>query len=403
MDKLIKLSIDKSMWKVCKLGDIASEVSVRVDNPAKSKYDRFVGLEHFESGELKIRQWGTTNSITSSAKAFQKGDVLFARRNAYLRRASIVEFDGCCSGDAFVLREAHEMLVTGFLAFIVNSSELWDFANSNAAGTMSKRVKWSDLANYEIALPPKDQQFQLCELFWAINQVVENDLNLKLKTLNLFESSRNAIFSSNNSDHYLSVLRDRDFNNTSFAQILDVKMLNGIYKSKEFQGEGVRIINMGELFAYSIIRDAEMSLISLTDKEKQQFLVNEGDLIFARRSIVVEGAGQCSIVGRHLTPMTFESSMIRVRLDSNKVNSKFIYHFLKSNEGRKRMRRIVGFTTIAGITGSDLAKVKVPVISINKQNKILDYLDQFDSLFASLDFKISSSKLIQKSLINYIF
>ena len=37
-----------------------------------------------------------------------KGDILFARRNAYLRRCSAVDFDGICSGDAIVLRRKNK-------------------------------------------------------------------------------------------------------------------------------------------------------------------------------------------------------------------------------------------------------------------------------------------------------
>ena len=167
------LNIDKSNWVLTPIGDLADEISKRVDNPSDSGYEKFVGLEHFVSGDLKIRQWGSTEILTSSTKAFESGDILFARRNAYLRRASLVSFDGVCSGDAFVLRENHEKVVPGFLTFVMNSNALWDFANANAAGTMSKRVKWRDLANYEFLLPPKDQQSEIAELFWAMDEMIE--------------------------------------------------------------------------------------------------------------------------------------------------------------------------------------------------------------------------------------
>lgn len=185
---MTELNIDKSSWTLTKLGDVASDISKRVDNPSESEYDRFVGLEHFVSGDIKIKNWGTTENLASSAKAFKAGDILFARRNAYLRRASLVDFDGCCSGDAFVLRENHDKVVPGFLAFLMNSNALWDFANSNAAGTMSKRVKWRDLANYEFLLPPKDQQAQLAELLWAMDEVIERERTL-LKRVELYKMS----------------------------------------------------------------------------------------------------------------------------------------------------------------------------------------------------------------------
>ena len=46
------LNLDKSKWKPVKLGDLADEISIRVDNPGQSKYERFIGLDSFVSGEL---------------------------------------------------------------------------------------------------------------------------------------------------------------------------------------------------------------------------------------------------------------------------------------------------------------------------------------------------------------
>ena len=172
------LNLDKTGWKLTKVGDLAKDISKRVDNPGESEYDRFVGLGNFVSGDIKIKTWETTENLASSAKAFKSGDILFARRNAYLRRASLVDFDGCCSGDAFVLRENHDKIAPGFLAFLMNSNALWDYANSNAAGTMSKRVKWRDLAEYEFLLPPKDQQEHLAKLLWAMDDVIESQNHL---------------------------------------------------------------------------------------------------------------------------------------------------------------------------------------------------------------------------------
>ena len=154
------MNIDKSGWKLVKLGDLVQDINKRVENPSESIHDRFVGLEHFGSGDLKIKAWEHTENLVSTTKEFEAGDILFARRNAYLKRASLVDFSGVCSGDAFVLRENHQKVVPGFISFVVNSEPLWTYANSNAAGTMSKRVKWRDLANYEFLLAQRSTSRQ---------------------------------------------------------------------------------------------------------------------------------------------------------------------------------------------------------------------------------------------------
>lgn len=166
----------KPGWKISTLDEVATEISNRTDNPSKSGFERFVGLEHFDSCELKIRRWGSTSDLISAMKLFSKGDTLFARRNAYLRRASKVEFDGVCSGDAIVLREKSKYLVEGFLPLLMNTDAFWEYALANAAGSMSKRVNVKSLMKYQFPLPPKDEQRGIADILWAADESVESRL-----------------------------------------------------------------------------------------------------------------------------------------------------------------------------------------------------------------------------------
>lgn len=395
-------NLDKSNWQTYRFDQIAKNISERVD-PNNTDLEVYIGLEHIDPESIHIKRTGTPDDVNGQKLRCYPGDVIFGRRRTYQRKAAIVTTDGFCSAHSLVLRANPDVIESKLFPFFLHSDLFMHRAIDISVGSLSPTINWGTLKNQEFLLPPKNQQAQLAELLWAMDEVVENDLKLKSSNSNFFEATRNSVFALNKSGHHLNVLNDDQYLNKTFSQILKIKMLNGIYKPKEFQGKGERMINMGELFAYPVITDEEMSLISLTDKEKEQFLVDEGDLIFARRSLVVEGAGRCSIIGRHHTPMTFESSMIRVRLDSNKVNPKYIYHFLKSDEGKRRIRRIVGFTTVAGIASSDLASIKVPIVSIERQNQITNYLSMFDTLFLTLISKVSNSKALQKSLINQIF
>ena len=166
------MNLKKEIWSESTVEDVATEKSVRIDKPSESEYEKFVGLEHFESGELKIKRFGSTADLNSAMKLFSKGDLLFARRNAYLKRASIANFKGVCSGDAIVI-EQNDKLVSEFLVLLFNSSNFWEYAISNAAGTMSKRVKWRDLAKFKFKLPPKDEQEKILSLFLTLEKQIE--------------------------------------------------------------------------------------------------------------------------------------------------------------------------------------------------------------------------------------
>lgn len=157
--------LTKANCKAFSIGDLAVEVPDRTDNPQKSGIDKFIGLEDFETGELTIQKFSSTEKLVSSMKLCKEGDVLFARRNAYLKRASITEFDAVCSGDVIVMRANQQIILPKFLILIMNTDEFWEFAMSNAAGTMSKRVKWRDLATYTVELPDLKIQAKILGIF----------------------------------------------------------------------------------------------------------------------------------------------------------------------------------------------------------------------------------------------
>ena len=104
-----------------------------------------------------------------------------------------------------------------------------------------------------------------------------------------------------------------------FREVLATGVRNGIYKPVEYHGRGAQIVNMGELFAHPRLRAVPMRRIDVDGTELDRFGLNELDLLFARRSLVAEGAGKCSIVLEVNEPTVFESSIIRARPKSEEA------------------------------------------------------------------------------------
>ena len=152
-----------------------------------------------------------------------------------------------------------------------------------------------------------------------------------------------------------------------FADLLLQPLRNGVYKTKEFHGRGVKIVNMGELFGYPRLADIPMKRVELSSSELEKSQLRTGDLLFARRSLVAEGAGRCCLVKDAREPTTFESSIIRARPDEKQVLSEYLFYFFSSPQGRELMRTILRQVAVSGITGSDLAELKIPVPSLRAQ------------------------------------
>jgi len=169
-------------------------------------------------------------------------------------------------------------------------------------------------------------------------------------------------------------------NKTPFEKLYLEPSRNGVYKRKEFHGYGYKIVNMGEIFKYDFIINQDMKRVSLTDTELSSNKLLDGDLIFARRSLVEEGVGKCSIILNPSEATTFESSIIRVRLDKNKALPKFYYYYFKSPLGRSKISSISTGVNIKGIRGSELKNLEVLSPPLRTQHKIASILSAYDDL-----------------------
>ena len=142
------------------LGDVATERKETYKG-SKAGYP-IVGLEHLIPEEITLTTWSEDSENTFS-KMFHKGDILFGRRRAYLKKAAVAPFDGICSGDITVIQADPEKIIPELLPFIIQNDTLFDFAVGKSAGSLSPRVKWQHLKNYEFELPNMDKQRELAE------------------------------------------------------------------------------------------------------------------------------------------------------------------------------------------------------------------------------------------------
>lgn len=172
------------------------------------------------------------------------------------------------------------------------------------------------------------------------------------------------------------------FDSVRFGNIFAEPQKNGLTRPKKVRGSGFPMVNMGELFAYPRIKDIAMDLVPV-EKKENHFFLEEGDLLFARQSLVLSGAGQCSIFMGNNSPTVFESHLIRCRLNKESYNPQFYFYFFRSLEGRKAVEAIVEQGAGAsGIRGSDLVNILVP-------NPPKSFQDEAAFVLCSIDDRIA--------------
>jgi len=379
------MRLNKDKWVKTAIEDIAFEINKRVENPSKSEYDRFVGLEEFETGQFEIRKWTSTDNLVSAMKSFRSGDVLFARRNVYLRRASRVNFNGVCSGDAIVLREKSNDEF-GLLTFILNTDVFWEYAITNAAGTMSKRVKWRDLARYYVLMPPVEEQNQISSLFLSIESLIIRMEGQKTNLLSLQESLVNGLLQPE--PKFGNLLSSNNCTTTSFDEIAECDIRYPEHSNVVSRFIGLENIEPGN---FQLQRSGDIANGTTFTKR-----FSKGDVLFGKRRAylkkvaIADFDGLCS--GDILVIRAKGKKMLQELLPYYISSDTFIQHAISTSAGSLSPRT----------KWKDLAEMEVTIPDVKVQEKILKVFQQIQTNIQQLKQQKLTLKNLKQKLLNEI-
>ena len=193
--EIIEKRIDKSKWVELKFSNICENIVEKVV-PKKSNLNHYIGLKHLDSGSLKIRRYGQTSNLDGDKLKIYKGDIIFAKRNAYLKRVSIADFDAVASAHSMVLRAKSKNISPQFLPFFLLSDLFWQKAIEISVGSLSPTINWKSLAKQQFSIPPIDQQVKLSKILWSLNNLIEKEKELHT-SLDIFFRSKIKYISNN--------------------------------------------------------------------------------------------------------------------------------------------------------------------------------------------------------------
>lgn len=171
--------LKKNTESTVAFGDVVQLSKKRSQDPEADGFERYIGLEHLEPGDLKVRRWGEISDGVTFTSVFHRGQVLFGKRRAYQRKVAIAEFSGVCSGDIYVLEPKGNQLLPELLPFICQSESFYDYVISMSQGGLSPRVNWKALAEYKFTLPSKEDQRRFAEALQAVQKTKESLQALK--------------------------------------------------------------------------------------------------------------------------------------------------------------------------------------------------------------------------------
>lgn len=370
-----------NMTHVC-LGDVAREIKQKV--PVGQELPT-VGLEHLDPGEIELAHWDE-GVETTFTKAFSKGQVLFGRRRAYLRKAAVAPFDGICSGDITVIA-AKDGLSPRLLPFIVQNESLFDHAVTNSAGSLSPRVKWQSLSQFEFELPNADKQEELADILWAAQETRSCYKQLLTACGDVVKSQ------------FVEMFGDEKWGFKPLSECVD-----SIDTGKSMNcGEGPRGVGGFGVLKLSALSSGTFVASENKVISKDNFMsikeVEKGDLLFARKN-TPELVGTAVYVPNEVKGLMFPDLVFRMK--PKDVNALYLLAYMRSDRGLDLIQGMAhgSAKSMVNIPKTQLARLPVPVPPLELQQEFAGFVAQVDKSKFAVQKALDELNATTKKILN---
>lgn len=183
---------------------------------------------------------------------------------------------------------------------------------------------------------------------------------------------------------------------------------NGLYKPKsDYSDNGTPILRIDGFYDGFIVKDYYYKRVNLTVDEITRYSLEIGDLIVNRVNSMPY-LGKCALV-RFLGETTvFESNMMRIKLDNEKVNGDFLTYYLSSSTGRKELTKSAKqAVNQASINQTDVGNAIVPMPPVEIQKRLLTYIESrlsvCDSIEQTVDTALQQAEAMRQNILKDAF
>jgi restriction endonuclease S subunit len=350
-----------------RFGDVVREVNAAEKNPFAAGLDRYVGLEHLEPEDLRVRSWGNVADGTTFTRVFRSGQVLFGKRRVYQRKAAVPDFDGICSGDILVFEAKPAVagkvsLLPKLLPFVVQTDGFVNHAKATSGGSLSPRTKFKELAKYRFALPSSSAEQ---ERIAALLKEADNTSGGYDLVRSAAEKAADAFVSE-----YVLAANAESGTTTlgGDAEIAYGLTVNAERRDLEDESPYLRVANVQR----NALDLTEVKFIGATADDVSSSLLHEHDVL------VVEGHADPTEIGRaalwrsEIEGCLHQNHILRIRCGDAWL-AEFVLMYLNSADGRRYFRRHAKSSSgLYTINSAVLRNIRLPKLDVASQAALVE-------------------------------
>ena len=361
-------------WPRVSFGDVVKLNKTRVADPVADDIERYVGIEHIEPEDLRIRSWGSVADGTTFTNYFEPGQVLFVKRRAYQRKVAVADFSGVCSGDIYVFESKNwDVLLPELLPFLCQSESFFEHAVGTSAGSLSPRTNWTQLANYEFALPPLAEQRRVAEVLHAADATVSGYAGALNAAVALRASIRISEFDPHRSPP--STLKEL----CNDGRGIQIGPFGAQLHQSDYVETGVPVVMPTNMIEDEIDLESTAKISEEKANELAVHRVKPGDILLPRRGELDRRA----YVEKPHEGLLCGTGSIRIRVDES-VSSRAVFHALSSAHSVQWLVGNAVGTTMPNLNTTIVGRIPIALPSKSRQEIVVKQLDNLETQIARI-------------------
>lgn len=386
-------------WVKIKLGEV---LVVKNGYAYKSQDFSDSGIPVIRISNIKDGQVLTKNSVMVSEELYnesfivKRGDILVAMSGATTGKYGIYEGNEIALQNQRVgnLQLISDQVSKKYIYYLLGvlKGQIEDVAYGAAQPNISAKM----IEELEVTLAPlPDQQrivAKLDAIFGHLDVLREKLEQIPVLLKNFRQQVLTQAVTGELTREWRAGKDLGEWEETTFGEVMEGTPKNGAYFPKDLYGSGTWIIRI-DAFYDGFLKDwSKLQRVNISKSELEQYNIQIGDILINRVNSM-DYLGKCMLVDKLPEPCIYESNMMRMRLQMEKITSEFTRVFLTSPIGLKELRKNAKqAVNQASINQKDVMQVQISVPCLDEQNEIVKRVDALFGLANKIDFQYQSLK-----------
>ena len=284
-----------------------------------------------------------------------------------------------------------------YLKYFFQSDDFRKAIYNLSQGSTRTALKYKDLSDIEIFLPSKEEQEQIVKILKNIDIIlsdIEDSIieSNKYKEYILKKLLHDGMKNEGNIDSKIGKIPIKWEIKKLGECALNIKYgLNAA--STEYSEEKPKYLRITDIDEYG--KYSKEKIVSPNTNEYKDFIVKEGDILFARTGATV---GKTYLYNNKDGELVYAGFLICFSLNKNIVNPKFVKYLVNTKRYWNWVNIMSSRSGQPGINSKEFSEYLIPVPSLEEQDKMVNIIEKFEFKNEILENKQIYYKNLKKGL-----